>query len=88
MAKENSGNPRDVKLKDGRTITVSLDGVTWKEVMAASKASRTSEDYSVLIAKGSGLSVEELECLPYNEARQVETAVWKLVNSPVDTDPN
>lgn len=88
MADKNAANPREITLKDGRKITVSLSGVTWKEVMAASRNSRTSEEYTNLIAKGCGLGATELEALDYNEARQIEVAVWKLVNNPVETDPN
>lgn len=83
-----NGNGREFALKSGKVLTLNGKGITWGEVMKASAALRHDPACQNFYCRVSGLAQEELDALDYDEARELERAIWRLINNPLQTDPN
>lgn len=83
-----NGNGREFTLKNGKALTLNAKGLTWGDVMKASAALRHAPECQSFYCRISGLSQEELDGLEYDEGRELERAIWRLINNPLAADPN
>lgn len=77
----------DVKLNDGREITLNLFAVTHAEHIRMAKGTTTAEEDSAILARVCGLTPAELDALPQPDWRRVVTRYWEKSREPL-ADPN
>ena len=78
----------NVKLKDGREIQFDLYAITVLEVRALSAPPKKGRDDTgdESISKVTGLTVEELQALPFPDYRKITKELWKLLLNPLADD--
>ena len=77
----------DLKLSDGREVTIDLYKITIKEWRALLNPEQKEEDEYKLLAKVSGLSSKEVADLPYPDFRLLGNKVAEKASRPL-SDPN
>lgn len=77
-----------IKLKDGREIQIDLYALSVLEVRALSAPTKKGKDDTgdESISKVTGLTVAELQALPFPDYRKITAAFWKLVLNPLADD--
>lgn len=73
----------DYELKDGREITFDLNAFTLGEYRAILSKDGTREMEDELIAKASGLTVDEIVNLPYLEWKRLTNAFFTVLRAPI-----
>lgn len=77
----------DLTLRDGRVIVFDLYQVTRAEFVAVAGGKLTPEQDDALLARVSGLTVEEVQALPQPEWRRLALAFFRKAREPL-ADPN
>ena len=73
----------DVTLSDGRELTLDLYQITISEFRSLFKHEQAPEEENRLLAKVSGLTVEEFEQLPYPDWKLLTTAFFVKAKDPL-----
>jgi len=77
----------DLKLSDGREITIDLYKITISEWRSLLDPKQKSEDEYALLAKVAGLKPKDVADLPYPDFRLLGKRVAEKASSPL-SDPN
>lgn len=77
----------DLKLSDGREVTIDLYKITIKEWRALLNPEQKEDDEYALLAKVSGMKPKEVADLPYPDFRLLGQKVAEKASSPL-SDPN
>lgn len=77
----------DLKLSDGREVTIDLHRVTIKEWRALLKPDQPEEDEYATLAKVVGWKAKDVENLPYPDFRLLGNKIAEMASRPL-SDPN
>jgi hypothetical protein len=77
----------ELTLKSGKTITVDISELTVSEWRNFTTARGTVKDENAVISKCTGLKVDEIESMAFQEFRRVVQTIVKLASEPL-ADPN
>ena len=66
-----------------RNITVDLNALSVLDVRALLDTKKKPRDGDVILSKAVGMTVEEIEALPYPEYRKLTRFFWQCVNDPL-----
>lgn len=77
----------DLKLSDGREVTINLHNITIREWRALLDPKQKEDDEYALLAKVSGLKPKEVGDLPYPDFRLLGLKVAEKASNPL-SDPN
>lgn len=77
----------DVKLSNGKEITIDLYKINIKEYENMFDKDVSDEAKRALMCKTFNISVEEFEALPMPDGLQLQKAFWKRSQEPL-ADPN
>jgi len=98
--KSTQSDPRIVRLTDGRELTISLNGLTWREVREYvagvpsfdpddPEAARAAERrHAELKGRCAGLTADEVLALGFEDFSRLSRKISDLIVSPVETDPS
>jgi hypothetical protein len=77
----------DVTLSDGKEITFDLSRMTIREYRGMFETQEDADKSDATLARVAGITVEELQALPYPDYRKLARVFFKRCREP-DTDPN
>ena len=93
-------NPREVKLADGRTLTITLNALSWREVREyvngvmpydpenPEKSEASERRHAELKGKACGLTADEVLALGFEDFSRISKKISDLIVNPVEADPN
>lgn len=76
----------EVKLKNGKSVTIDLYKLSALEVRSMLDREQTAEDGDEILAKALGMSAQELTALPYPDYRRITRHFWKFVSNPLEDE--
>ena len=77
----------EIKLSDGKKITIDVSKITLGEWRGLFSGKGTLEQDDEILSKVSGIPVDEIESLFYQDYRRIVQAMLKAGNEPL-SDPN
>lgn len=98
MTDETKANPREVKLSDGRVLTINLNGLTWRDVREYvagvppfdpkdPEASKAAErHHAELKGRTCGLTADQVLELGFEDFGRLSARVSGLIVNPVEAD--
>src|SRR5690349_13897494 len=94
----NGEGPREVKLDDGRTLTIKLNALTWREVREyvagvpsfdpnePEKTTEAEQRHAEMKGKCCGLTADEVLALGFEDFSRVSRKISDLIVNPVEAD--
>ncbi len=77
----------DIKLKDGSEVTFDLEAITYSDYRHFAAGALTVDEDNQMLAKVTGLPLDQVGKLTLKEWRQVARAFFRKAAGPLD-DPN
>jgi hypothetical protein len=76
----------DVTLSGGREVVFDLSKLSYGQYKSLFSPDKADKDSDAIVAKTAGMTLEEFEALPYNDARRLMKAFFTKCREPL-VDP-
>jgi hypothetical protein len=72
-----------VTLKSGKTVSIDLYQLSVSDIRDMLNSKKKDHEGDAILSKAVGLSVEELQALPFPDYRRITMKFWECVTDPL-----